>query len=153
VKVDGVDTDIGLVGDVAEVNSDVIHDLIAAGRIPVISTIAPDADGVVHNINADTAAAAVAEALGAEKLLMLTDVEGLYTHWPDRDSLVSEIDADTLAHLLPTLEEGMVPKIEACLRAVDAGVPSAHVIDGRVEHCVLAELFTDQGAGTKVVRT
>jgi len=152
VMVDGVDTDIGLVGDVDHVNTGVIHDLIAAGRIPVISTIAPDADGVVHNINADTAAAAVAAALGAEKLLMLTDVEGLYTRWPDRDSLVSEIDTDTLAHLLPTLEEGMVPKIEACMRAVEAGVPSAHVIDGRVEHCVLAELFTDQGAGTKVVR-
>jgi len=153
VTVDGVATDIGLVGDIEHVNTAVVHDLLAAGRIPVISTIAPDADGVVHNINADTAAAAVAEAMGAETLLMLTDVEGLYTRWPDRDSLVSEIDTDTLAHLLPTLEEGMVPKIEACLRAVEAGVPSAHVIDGRVEHCVLAELFTDQGAGTKVVRT
>ena len=158
VMVDGVETDVGLVGDIENVNSAVVHDLIGAGRIPVISTIAPDADGVVHNINADTAAAAVAEALGAETLLMLTDVEGLYTRWPDRDSLVSEIDTDTLAHLLPTLEEGMEPKIEACLRAVDAGVPSAHVIDGRVEHCVLAQLFTDQvftdhGAGTKVVRT
>lgn len=153
VMVDGVETDIGLVGDVEHVNTAVIHDLVAAGRIPVISTIAPDVDGVVHNINADTAAAAVAEALGAETLLILTDVEGLYTRWPDRDSLVSEIDTDTLDHLLPTLEEGMVPKIEACLRAVVAGVPSAHVIDGRVEHCVLAELFTDHGAGTKVVRT
>jgi acetylglutamate kinase len=151
VVVDGVDTDIGLVGDVDSVNADIVHDLVAAGRIPVISTIAPDIDGVVHNINADTAAAAVAEALGAETLLMLTDVEGLYTRWPDRGSLVSEIDTSTLAQLLPTLEEGMVPKIEACLRAVTAGVPSAHVIDGRVEHCVLAELFTDEGAGTKVV--
>jgi len=151
VMVDGVATDIGLVGDVDHVNTDVVHDLIAAGRIPVISTIAPDADGVVHNINADTAAAAVAEALGAEALLMLTDVEGLYTRWPDRDSLVSEIDTDSLAHLLPTLEEGMVPKIEACLRAVTAGVPSAHVIDGRVEHCVLSGLFSS--TGTKVMRT
>ena len=149
VMVDGVDTDIGLVGDIESVNTDVIHDLIAAGRIPVISTIAPDANGVVHNINADTAAAAVAEALNAETLLMLTDVEGLYTRWPDRDSLVSEIDTDTLAHLLPTLEEGMVPKIEACLRAVTAGVPSAHVIDGRVEHCVLNGL--SGSSGTKVV--
>ena len=151
VSVDGVDTDIGLVGDVAAVNTAVVHDLIAAGRIPVISTIAPDADGVVHNINADTAAAAVAEALGAQTLLMLTDVEGLYTRWPDRSSLVSQIDTATLAELLPSLEEGMVPKIEACLRAVKAGVPSAHVIDGRVEHCVLVELFTDAGTGTKVV--
>lgn len=151
VSVDGVDTDIGLVGDVEHVNANAVRDLIAAGRIPVVSTIAPDTDGVVHNINADTAAAALAEALGAEKLLMLTDVEGLYTDWPDRDSLVSEIDATRLAELLPGLEEGMVPKIEACLRAVRAGVPSAHVIDGRVEHCVLVELFTDEGTGTKVV--
>ena len=152
VSVDGVDTDIGLVGDVEQVNTAAVRDLIAAGRIPVVSTIAPDSDGVVYNINADTAAVALAEALGAEKLLMLTDVEGLYTRWPDRDSLVSEIDTATLTDLLPALEEGMVPKIEACLRAVDAGVPSAHVIDGRVEHCVLVELFTDEGTGTKVVR-
>lgn len=151
VLVDGVETDIGLVGDVDHVNAAVIHDLIAAGRIPVISTLAPDVDGVVHNVNADTGAAALAEALGAEKLLMLTDVEGLYTRWPDRDSLVPEIDTATLARLLPALEEGMVPKIEACLRAVQAGVPSAHVIDGRVEHCVLVELFTGAGTGTKVV--
>jgi acetylglutamate kinase len=147
-----VDTDIGLVGDVEQVNTAAVRDLIAAGRIPVVSTIAPDSDGVVYNINADTAAAALAEALSAEKLLMLTDVEGLYTRWPDRDSLVSEIDTATLTDLLPALEQGMVPKIEACLRAVDAGVPSAHVIDGRVEHCVLVELFTDEGTGTKVVR-
>ena len=151
VVVDGVDTDIGLVGDVDHVNTDVLDDLIDAGRIPVISTIAPDADGVVHNINADTAAAAVAEALGAETLLMLTDVEGLYTRWPDRDSLVSEIDTATLAELLPGLEEGMVPKIEACLRAVDGGVSRAHVIDGRVAHCVLLEVFTDSGIGTMVL--
>jgi len=151
VTVDGVATDIGLVGDVDTVNTAAILDLIAARRIPVVSTLAPDADGVVHNINADTAAAALAEALGAEKLLMLTDVEGLYTSWPDRDSLVSEIDTATLAQLLPTLEAGMIPKVEACLRAVSAGVPSAHVIDGRVKHCVLVELFTDAGTGTKVV--
>jgi acetylglutamate kinase len=153
VTVDGVATDIGLVGDVDQVNTAAVLDLIAAGRIPVISTIAPDVDGVVHNINADTAAAAVAEALGAQKLLMLTDVEGLYTRWPDRDSLVSQIDTGTLAELLPSLEAGMIPKIEACLRAVEGGVPSAHVIDGRVEHCVLVELFTDEGAGTKVIST
>jgi acetylglutamate kinase len=151
VTVDGVDTDIGLVGDVELVNTAAVLDLIAAKRIPVVSTLAPDAEGVVHNINADTAAAALAEALGAEKLLMLTDVEGLYTGWPDRTSLVSEIDTATLAQLLPSLEAGMIPKVEACLRAVTAGVPSAHVIDGRVEHCVLVELFTDAGTGTKVV--
>ncbi|BBY89343.1 acetylglutamate kinase [Mycolicibacterium tokaiense] len=151
VTVDGVATDIGLVGDVETVNAGSLLDLIVAGRIPVVSTIAPDITGVVHNINADTAAAALAEALGAEKLLMLTDVEGLYTDWPDRTSLVSEIDTDALTALLPRLESGMVPKIEACLRAVNGGVPSAHVIDGRVQHCVIAELFTDEGAGTKVV--
>jgi acetylglutamate kinase len=151
VTVDGVATDIGLVGDVATVNTAAVLDLIAAGRIPVVSSIAPDADGVVHNINADTAAAALAEALAAEKLLMLTDVEGLYTRWPDRDSFVTEIDTQTLAELLPSLDAGMVPKAEACLRAVTAGVPSAHVIDGRVDHCVLLELLTDAGTGTKVV--
>ena len=153
VSVDGIDTDIGLVGNIAQVNPAVVLDLIAANRIPVVSTLAPDLDGVVHNINADTAAGALAEALGAEKLLMLTDVEGLYTRWPDRDSLASEIDAAALTQLLPTLETGMIPKVEACLHAVNAGVPSAHVIDGRVEHCVLVELFTDQGSGTKVVST
>jgi acetylglutamate kinase len=152
VTVDGVATDIGLVGDVAAVNTAAVLDLIAAGRIPVVSSIAPDADGIVHNINADTAAAALAEALGAEKLLMLTDVEGLYTRWPDRDSFVTEIDTDTLAELLPSLDAGMVPKVEACLRAVAAGVPSAHMIDGRVDHCVLVELLTDAGTGTKVVK-
>lgn len=151
VVVDGVATDIGLVGDIESVNTAAVVDLISAGRIPVISTLAPDADGVVHNINADTAAAALAEALGAAKLLILTDVEGLYTQWPDRGSLVSEIDTASLAELLPTLEAGMLPKVEACLRAVTGGVPSAHVIDGRVHHCVLVELLTDEGTGTKVV--
>jgi acetylglutamate kinase len=151
VTVDGVATDIGLVGDVEKVETSAVMDLIGAGRVPVVSTIAPDADGVVHNINADTAAAALAEALGAERLLMLTDVEGLYTNWPDRGSLVSEIDVAELTGLLPKLDSGMVPKIEACLRAVGGGVPSAHVIDGRVEHCVLVELLTNGGSGTKVV--
>lgn len=150
VDVDGVQTDIGLVGDVEHVDTALLEALVAAGRIPVVSTIGPDAGGVVHNINADTAAAAVAEAVGAETLLMLTDVEGLYTRWPDRDSLVSEIETATLAQLLGDLEEGMVPKMEACLRAVKAGVPSAHVIDGRVEHCVLTAL-SGKGGGTTVV--
>ncbi|MFE3546237.1 acetylglutamate kinase [Nocardia sp. NPDC059177] len=150
VTVDGAATDIGLVGDVTEVNPGAVLDLIDAGRIPVVSTIAPDADGVVHNINADTAAAALAEGIGAEKLVVLTDVEGLYTDWPDRSSLTSEIDASALAELLPRLDAGMVPKMEACLRAVQGGVPSAHVIDGRVPHSVLLELFTGEGIGTMV---
>ncbi|AJW38860.1 Acetylglutamate kinase [Rhodococcus sp. B7740] len=150
VLVDGIDTDIGLVGDVTSVNPAAVFDLIAAGRIPVVSTIAPDRDGVVHNINADTAAAALASAIGAEKMVVLTDVEGLYTDWPDRSSLTSEIDASALEALLPSLDAGMVPKMEACLRAVRAGVPSAHVIDGRVEHSVLVELFSGEGIGTMV---
>ena len=150
VMVDGIETDIGLVGDVTSVNPDAVLDLIAAGRIPVVSTIAPDSDGVVHNINADTAAAALAEAIGAEKLVVLTDVEGLYTDWPDRSSLTSKIDVDALAALLPFFDAGMVPKMEACLRSVLGGVPSAHVIDGRVPHSVLVELFTGEGIGTMV---
>ena len=153
VNVEGIATDIGLVGDVTTVNPGAVTDLIAAGRIPVVSSIAPDADGVVHNINADTAAAALAESLGAEKLVMLTDVEGLYTDWPDRGSLTSRIDTDTLDTLLPQLDSGMVPKMEACLRAVRGGVPRAHVIDGRVPHSMLLELFTEDGVGTMVVPT
>ncbi|MEV6070634.1 acetylglutamate kinase [Nocardia sp. NPDC052001] len=150
VTVDGEPTDIGLVGDVTEVNPDAVLDLIAAGRIPVVSTIAPDAFGVVHNINADTAAAALAQGIGAEKLVILTDVEGLYTNWPDRSSLTSRIDTDALGKLLSSLDAGMVPKMEACLRAVEGGVPTAHVIDGRVPHSVLLELFTGEGIGTMV---
>jgi acetylglutamate kinase len=152
VMVDGVPTDIGLVGDIQSVNTAAVLDLIAQ-RIPVVSSIAPDPGGVVYDINADTAAAALAQALGAEKLLILTDVEGLYMRWPDPDSLVSEIDTVTLAERLPSLQSGMVPKVEACLRAVEGGVPSAHIVDGRVEHCVLLELLTNDGAGTKVLRS
>jgi len=126
-------------------------DLIAAGRIPVVSTIAPDADGVVHNINADTAAAALAEALGAEKLVVLTDVEGLYRDWPNSTDVITELSASELAKMLPTLESGMVPKMEACLRAVRGGVPAAHVVDGRVAHSTLLEVFTSEGIGTMVV--
>ena len=149
--VDGQAVDIGLVGDVVSVNPDAVLDLIDAGRIPVVSTVAPDADGVVHNVNADTAAGALAVALGAEKLVVLTDVEGLYTDWPDRNSLVSKVDAGRLERLLPKLASGMVPKMEACLRAVRGGVPRAHVIDGRLAHSVLLEVFTSAGVGTMVV--
>ncbi|MER7014783.1 acetylglutamate kinase [Saccharopolyspora sp. NPDC000359] len=149
--VDGEAVDVGLVGDVVSVNPDAVLDLIRAGRIPVVSTVAPDADGVVHNVNADTAAGALAVALGAEKLVVLTDVEGLYTNWPDRSSLVSRLDADQLEELLPNLASGMVPKMEACLRAVRGGVPRAHVIDGRLAHSVLLEVFTRAGIGTMVL--
>lgn len=151
VLVDGAPTDIGLVGDITAVNTSAVDDLIRAGRIPVISTIAPDADGVVHNINADTAAGAIASALSAEHLVMLTDVEGLYTDWPDRSSLVSSISAREVAALLPSLDAGMVPKMEACLHAVEAGVGAAHVIDGRQPHGVLAALLTASTAGTTVL--
>ena len=151
VEVDGVPTDLGLVGDVVDVNPAAVLDLLAAGRIPVISTVAPDVDGVVHNVNADTAAAALAIALKAEKLVMLTDVEGLYADWPDQGSLLSQISADALEVMLPRLESGMVPKMEGCLRAVRGGVARAHVIDGRIPHAVLLEIVTTEGIGTMVV--
>ncbi|HYZ38608.1 MAG TPA: acetylglutamate kinase [Pseudonocardiaceae bacterium] len=149
--VNGEQVDVGLVGDVVAVNPAAVLDIINAGRIPVVSGLAPDAEGVVHNINADTAAAALAIALQADKLVMLTDVEGLYTDWPDRSSLLSEVTADRLEQLLPRLSAGMVPKMEACLRAVRGGVPQAHVIDGRVAHSVLLEVFTTEGVGTMVL--
>jgi acetylglutamate kinase len=149
--VDGEQVDVGLVGDVVAVNPAAVLDIVNAGRIPVVSGLAPDPDGVVHNVNADTAAAALAVALGAEKLVMLTDVEGLYTDWPDRSSLLSQVTADQLEGLLPGLSAGMAPKMEACLRAVRGGVPRAHVIDGRVAHSVLLEVFTTDGVGTMVL--
>lgn len=148
--VDGVATDIGLVGDVVEVRPDFVTKLLDDGFIPVVSTVARDADGTVHNVNADTAAAALAEALGAAKFVVLTDVEGLYADWPDRDSIIRQIDVEDLRALLPTLESGMAPKMEACVRAIDGGVPQAHVIDGRIEHSVLLEVFTNDGIGTMV---
>ncbi len=151
--VEGAQVDVGLVGDVVAVNSAAVLDIVNAGRIPVVSGLAPDADGVVHNINADTAAAALAVALDAEKLVMLTDVEGLYTDWPDRSTLLSQVTVDRLEELLPALSAGMVPKMEACLRAVRGGVPRAHVIDGRVAHSVLLEVFTTEGVGTMVLPT
>jgi len=151
--VDGEPIDVGLVGDVVEVNPGAVLDLLAAGRIPVVSTVAPDIDdpSQVLNVNADTAAAALAIALGARKLIVLTDVEGLYTRWPDRSSLASEIRVTELAALLPSLDSGMRPKMEACLRAVDGGVSQAHVIDGRAPHSILVEVFTTKGIGTMVL--
>ncbi|MFC4337932.1 acetylglutamate kinase [Salininema proteolyticum] len=149
--IDGEKVDIGRVGDVAGVNTAAVDDLIAAGRIPVVSTVALDGDGVLYNLNADTAAGALAAALGARKLVILTDVEGLYTDWPRKESLVSQIGADDLAALLPGLQSGMIPKMEACLHAVKGGVGAAHVIDGRVPHSTLLEVFTHKGIGTMVV--
>jgi acetylglutamate kinase len=148
--VDGEPVDVGQVGDVAHVNADAVTDLIAAGRIPVIATVAPDADGVVHNVNADTAAGALAVALNARKLIVLTDVEGLYADYPDPASLITRLSAGELEKLLPTLDAGMAPKMEACHRAVLGGVPAAHVVDGRVPHSILLEIFTSEGFGTMV---
>ncbi|WP_062377537.1 acetylglutamate kinase [Demequina pelophila] len=152
--VDGAPVDVGLVGDVVKVNPGAVLDIIEAGRIPVISTVAPDIDDPtqVLNVNADTAAAAVAIALRARKLIVLTDVEGLYADWPDRDSLISQIHATELEGMLPSLESGMRPKMEACLRAVRGGVPQAHIIDGRDPHSILTEVFTTAGVGTMVLQ-
>jgi acetylglutamate kinase len=149
--IDGETVDLGLVGDVVKVNPDAVLDIVHAGRIPVVSTVAPDRDGVAHNVNADTAAAALAVALKAEKLVVLTDVEGLYADWPDRSSLLNEISVGALEKLLPNLASGMIPKMEACLHAVQGGVPGAHVIDGRLAHSVLLEIFTSHGIGTMVL--
>jgi acetylglutamate kinase len=151
-KVDTGDgeVDLGLVGEVKSVNPRAVLDLISVGKIPVISSIAPDVKGDLLNVNADLAAASLAVALGAEKLIVLTDVPGLYSDWPDRSSLISEITSVELRELIPSLESGMVPKMKACLEAVDGGVPKAHIIDGRDPHSILLEIFTESGVGTQV---
>lgn len=149
--VDGEEIDLGLVGEVTKVRPEAVLDLVEAGRIPVISSVAPDATGQVHNVNADTAAAALAVALKAEKLLVLTDVEGLYRDYGNSDDVIKEISPEALKELMPTLASGMVPKMGACLQAVDGGVPRATVVDGRESHAVLLEIFTDEGIGTQVL--
>jgi len=151
--VDGIEVDLGLVGDVVAVDAEAVAAQLQAGRIPVVSSIAPDIDapGQPLNVNADSAAAALAVALGAAKLVILTDVAGLYRDWPNRDSLVSVIDVRELESLLPSLESGMIPKMRACLEAVEGGVAKAAIIDGRVPHSILLEVFTTQGIGTEVV--
>jgi acetylglutamate kinase len=149
--VDGEQVDLGLVGEVTHVRPEAVLDLIEAGRIPVVSSVAPDLSGTVHNVNADSAAAALAVALGAEKLLVLTDVEGLFLDWPSVQDVVGEISPEALAEVLPTLDAGMIPKMTACLDAVRGGVPRATVVDGREPHAVLVELFTREGVGTQVL--
>ncbi|HST49250.1 acetylglutamate kinase [Jatrophihabitans sp.] len=149
--VDGQPVDIGQVGDVVAVDPSAVTALLDAGRIPVIASVARGADGLSYNVNADTAAAALAAALGAEKLIVLTDVAGLYADWPASSEVIAEIRASRLADLLPGLAAGMVPKMEACLRAVQAGVPSATVMDGRAPHALLLEIFTTEGIGTMVL--
>jgi acetylglutamate kinase len=160
VTVDGQVLDLGQVGDVAAVDPGIVQGLVADGRIPVVSSVArgtAGSGGHLYNLNADTAAAALAVGLGAEKLIVLTDVEGLYADWsadgtqPGVEDVISTITAAELESLLPTLETGMLPKMAACLRAVRGGVPKAHVIDGRVPHALLVEVFTDEGVGTQVV--
>ena len=153
VEIDGEQVDLGLVGDVVGVDPEAVHAQLNAGRIPVISSIAPDIDvpGQSLNVNADAAAAALAIALGAAKLVILTDVQGLYSDWPNRESLVSVIDVPALKALLPELESGMIPKMTACLDAVEGGVAKAAIVDGRVPHSILLEIFTGSGIGTEVV--
>jgi acetylglutamate kinase len=151
VIVDGEVIDFGRVGDVVDVDPSAVTALLDAGRIPVIATVARGQDGLSYNVNADTAAAAIATGLGAEKLVVLTDVEGLYADWPASTRIVSEITAGELRDLLPSLSAGMIPKMEACLRAVEGGVPRASVLDGRVPHALLLEVFTTAGVGTMVI--
>ncbi|MBN6052321.1 acetylglutamate kinase [Nonomuraea sp. RK-328] len=149
--VDGEPVDIGQVGDIVRVEPGAVRALIDDGRVPVVSSVACGEDGQVYNVNADTAAAALAVALGAHKLIVLTDVEGLYANWPDDTDVIDQLTADELEDLMPTLSSGMVPKMEACLTAVRGGVPQAHVLDGRVPHALLLEIFTDEGIGTMVM--
>ena len=168
---DGEPVDLGQVGEVETVNPGAVAALLADGRIPVISSVARSQNGEVLNVNADTAAAAVAVALHAAKLVVLTDVAGLYANWPgdgqgdsQRDGqaagpdglaaepeVISQLTASALTEMLPSLGGGMIPKMEACLTAVRGGVPQAHVLDGRLAHAVLLEIFTDSGIGTMVV--
>jgi acetylglutamate kinase len=149
--VDGEQVDIGLVGDIVAVDPGAVKAMLGDGRIPVVSSIARGVDGEVYNVNADTAAAALAVALGAAKLVVLTDVDGLYRDWPASTEVISQLVAADLEELLPTLSAGMIPKMEACLTAVRGGVPQAHVLDGRLRHAVLLEIFTDSGIGTMVI--
>jgi acetylglutamate kinase len=153
--VDGVYVDIGLVGEIDTVDPAALRVLLADGRVPVVSSVARGDGGEIFNVNADTAAAALAVALGAAKLVVLTDVEGLYADWPAEDEtpsgVISSLSAADLEKLLPSLSAGMIPKMEACLRAVRGGVPRAHVLDGRLPHSVLLEIFTDSGIGTMVL--
>ncbi len=150
--VDGEEIDLGHVGEVVSVDPNPVLDQLEAGRIPVVSSIAPDLNnpGQGLNVNADAAAAALAVALGAKKLLLLTDVPGLYADWPNTDSLISQLSASELRERIGSLDSGMVPKMQACLTAVDGGVETSAVIDGRVPHSILVELFTDHGIGTQV---
>ena len=149
----GEEIDFGLVGEITSVDPSAVLELLDAGRIPVISSIAIDQDNArqVLNINADAAASALAVALGASKLLMLTDVEGVYSNYPDPDSLLHHATPSQLRALGDAISSGMIPKVQACLQAIEGGVDAVHVVDGRQMHSVLIEVMTDEGTGTMVV--
>ncbi|MES1227555.1 MAG: acetylglutamate kinase, partial [Armatimonadota bacterium] len=144
--------DIGFVGRISGVNPSILHTLAGAGYIPVISSVAIGSEGESYNVNADTAAAAIAVAVQAEKLILLTDVEGLYRDFSDKSSLISDVTAAQAREMIAekSVDSGMIPKLEACCEAVEDGVPRAHIIDGRRPHSILIEVFTDAGIGTMV---
>jgi acetylglutamate kinase len=141
--------DIGFVGRIDRVDTDVLTH-VAQDYIPVVASVGADREGNSYNINADEAAGAVARALGAYKIMFLTDVAGWLRDPDDPDSVISEVDADTVRAALPTVAGGMRPKLAACLEAIEGGVTHAHIVDGRVPHSLLLELFTDAGQGTKI---
>jgi len=146
------DPALGFVGDIERVRTHVIDGLLADGLVPVLSTVGVDVDGQPYNVNADTAAGAIAEALSAEKIIYLTDIAGLRKDIDDASSLIQRISVTDLGSLIAdgTISGGMIPKIESCMQAVKGGVKSAHILDGRIAHVLLLELFTDQGVGTMI---
>ena len=152
IRVEQRDPELGFVGDVREIDPTIVLRLVREELIPVIATIGVDDEGNAYNVNADTVAGAVAEALGAEKLVYLTDVAGVYANWPDESSLVSRIDVDGLDDLVAAgrATEGMIPKLESCVSALRNGVRRAHILDGRLPHALLLEFFTREGVGTMV---
>jgi acetylglutamate kinase len=144
--------ELGFVGDVDSVNASILERLLSEELIPVVATIGSDLEGQAYNINADTAAGAIAEELGAEKLVYLTNVEGLLKDVGDPGSVISQLSVDELDRMIGdgTLTEGMIPKARSCVRAVRGGVGHAHILDGRVPHALLLEIFTTEGIGTMV---
>jgi acetylglutamate kinase len=146
------DATLGFVGDIERVRTHVIEGLLADGLVPVLSTVGVDVNGQPYNVNADTAAGAIAEALSAEKIIYLTDIAGLRKDIDDASSLIQRISVTDLGALIAdgTISGGMIPKIESCMQAVKGGVKSAHILDGRIAHVLLLELFTDQGVGTMI---
>jgi acetylglutamate kinase len=148
---DGENVDLGQVGDLTTVDAGFVQTVLDDGLVPVVSSVARGADGATYNINADTAAAALAVELHARKLVVLTDVPGVFAKWPDTSEIISRIGPAQLEPMIATASSGMIPKLTACLTAVQNGVAEAHVLDGRVRHALLLEVFTDDGIGTVVV--